>query len=206
MRSNWRGNSLAALLVAAGCAPAPVRFTSANFHALAPPRVAVLPFDNWSVDLVGPAMLRSLFEARLRERGYEVVSMEAVDARLRELGVTHGGQLKAFSPQALGSALGVEGLIYGTVEEFVMQNIGFIARRCVRLHARLVHAAGGERLWEDTGEGNWARVTFDKKEAQRIFLEGWTYREIENIFRNPLLPESKAAVQDLISRLPRRSS
>lgn len=85
-----------------------------------------------------------------------------------------------------------------------MQNVGFVVRRAVRLSLRLVLAPAGERLWEDTGEGMTGKVTLDKKEAQRTFIEGVLTRGLENLFHTPLMPESKAAVRDLFSRLPRR--
>ncbi|MBI4346803.1 MAG: DUF799 family lipoprotein [Elusimicrobia bacterium] len=188
-----------------GCASRhTVRYVAPDYAAKAPPRVAVLPFDNRSVDLLGPEILRKLVHAGLAERGYEPVPLDAVDAGLDGLGIHEGGQLAGLEPGAVAEALSAEGLLYGTVEEFTMQNVGFVVRRAVRLSLRLVLAPAGERLWEDTGEGMTGKVTLDKKEAQRTFIEGVLTRGLENLFHTPLMPESKAAVRDLFSRLPRR--
>lgn len=188
-----------------GCAPHhAVRYVAPDYAAKAPPRVAVLPFDNRSVDLLGPEILRKLVHAGLAERGYEAVPLDAVDAGLDGLGVHDGGQLTGVAPARLSEALGTDGLLYGTVEEFTMQNVGFAVRRAVRLSLRFVLAPAGERLWEDTGQSMTGKLTLDKKEAQRTFIEGVITRGLENLFHTPLMPESKAAVRDLFSRLPRR--
>ncbi|MBI4422500.1 MAG: DUF799 family lipoprotein [Elusimicrobia bacterium] len=201
--SRWKSTLLAACL-ASGCGGAPVRYVAPDYRSRCPPRVALLPFENESVDLVGPEMLRRMVQARLMEHGYEALPLELVDEKLRGLGGGEAGALARLEPGRVAKALEVGGLFYGTVEEFTMQNVGFVARRSVRLRVRFVEAPGGERLWEDTGKGSTGTLTLDKKAAQRIFLEGLLERGVESLFRTPLMPESKAAVQDLFSRLPRR--
>ncbi|MCX5788112.1 MAG: DUF799 family lipoprotein [Elusimicrobia bacterium] len=195
---------LPAALAAAGCAKGVVRYVAPDYAAKAPPRVAVLPFGNQSVDLLGPEVLRGLVQSALTERGFQPLALDAVDAKLAELGIHEGGQLAGTAPEKLAEALGADGLFYGTVEEFTMQNVGFLIRRVVKLRLRLVSAADGERLWEDMGEGFSASVTLDKKEAQRLFLLGIFARGMENALHTPLIPESRLAVEELISRLPRR--
>lgn len=204
---HWRRRLVVCVSLLAGAcahAPARTRYVAPDYGLKAPPRIAVLPFDNEAVDLNGPEILRALVHNRLSEHGYQALSVDGVDESLKELGVSEGGQLRNLEPAAVAKAVGAEGLLYGTVEEFTMQNVGFVARRVVRLRLVLVRGQGGERLWEDTGEGMTGSITFDKKQAQRVFLEGLLERGLENLVRTPLMPESKLAVQDLFSRLPRR--
>lgn len=196
---------LAAAVLAVGCGPRHVvRYVAADYAAKAPPRIAVMPFDNRSVDLLGPELLRALVQAGLPERGYDALPLDAVDAGLDRLGVHEGGQLAGLDASRVAESVGADGLLYGTVEEFTMQNVGFAVRRLVRLRLTLVLAPAGERLWEDTGQGMTGSITLDKEQAKRVFLQGVFERALENLFHTPLMPESKAAVRDLFSRLPRR--
>lgn len=199
-----RALALAAAL-ACGCAsPEPARYLAPDFGARAPARVAVLPFDNESVDLAGPELLRRLVFSRLEGHGFAAPGLEAVDAALAaSLGITDGGQLRSVEPARLGRALGADGLLYGTVEDFAFVNVGFAVRRVVRLRLRLVEAAGGARLWEDAGLGLTERLTLTKKGARRAFFEGVAERAAEGLLRTPLMPESLEAVRCLFSRLPR---
>ena len=191
------------LAVFAGCMGSePVRFVSPSFYAQAPGQVAVLPFDNESTDLVGPEMLRGMVATRLRGHGYAPVAVETVNEKLRAIGITDGGQLRAVASQKLRDALGVEGLFYGGVEDFAFLNVGFAIRRVVRLRMKFVRASTGETLWEDTGEGITERFTFKKKEAERAYMEGVIERAAELAFRTPLMPESLEAVRGLFLRLP----
>ncbi len=200
----WLAGTLSAAVLAAGCGPRNVvRFVAPDYAAKAPPKVAVMPFDNRSVDLLGPELLRKLVQASLSERGYDALPLDAVDAGLSKLGVHEGGQLSGLEAAKVAEMVGADGLLYGTVEEFTMQNVGFAVRRLVRLKLTLVRAEG-ERLWEDTGQGVTGTITLDKKRAGQVFVQGMLERTLENMFHTPLMPESRAAVSDLISRLPRR--
>lgn len=198
-----RGSLAGTLIALAGCSTAePIRYISPQFSSRAAARVAVLPFDNESTDLVGPEMLRQMVVQRLRSQGYASLPTEEVDDKLRAIGITDGGQLRAVESGKLGETLGVDGLFYGVVEDFAFFNVGFAVRRVVRLHMQYVSAGTGEALWEDTGEGITERFTLKKKELARAFMEGIIERAVETVFRTPLMPESLLAVQNLMARLP----
>lgn len=74
------------------------------------------------------------------------------------------------APRRLGEALRVDGLFYGTVEDFAFQNVGFMLRREVKLRLRLVFASTGETLWDDSGEGVTVLAAIKKREAERRML------------------------------------
>ena len=191
----------------AGCVSTKdLRYETANFYSKAPARVAVLAFDNQSLDLTGPELLRKMVASSLNSRGYETVPLEKVDEKLKTLGITDGGQLRAVTPQQVGAAMEADGLLYGDVEDFAFLNIGFAIRRIVRLHLKLVLALSGEKLWEDTGQGLSQFLILQEKEAQRAFIEGLALREKEILFHIPLLPEAQEAVQVLLGSLPPRGA
>jgi len=79
--------------------------------------LAVLPFANETTDLTAGELARLLFALGLQEKGYQVLDNETVDAKLRELGITDGGQLNSITENELTEALQVEGLVYGTLLE-----------------------------------------------------------------------------------------
>lgn len=161
-----------------------------------------MPFDNQSVDLVGPELLRRMVQGGLGRSGYECVPLDRVDEALKTLGLTDGGQLRAVPSQGLRSVLGVEGLFYGDVEEFSFLNVGFAVRRIVRLRLKFELSSTGELLWEDAGQGLTEYFTLKKERAWRAFMEGLVVREAENLFRTPLMPEAREAVRRLLLSLP----
>jgi hypothetical protein len=188
-----------------GCATTREAFYQApDFAAKAPDRVAVLPFDNETTSLQAAGILRRLVAERLPTQGYSCVPLEAADETLQGMGVTDGGQLGAYAPKSLGEALQAKGLLYGSVEEFAYQNVGFIQRRIVRLRLRLLDAETGERLWEDVGEEEEGQIVLDRKDAARAFVRGVLDQAVGTALRSPLMRESQAAVEKVFQRLPRR--
>ncbi|MBI5245135.1 MAG: DUF799 family lipoprotein [Elusimicrobia bacterium] len=174
-----------------------------DLAARAPVEVAVLPFGNEAVNLLGPQMLRKMVAERLEGLGYRPRPLDEVDEKLKGIGVSDGGQLPAYKPVEVGKALGVDGLFYGTVERFSNQNVGFYRQRVVVLKLRLVHAPSGERLWEAEGEGRTRRVA-GTDEAVRAFLEGVIEQAAETAQGHPLRPEAEKAVASLLTSLPGR--
>lgn len=189
----------------AACAPAGLRYTAPDLAARLPASVAVLPLDNETVSLRGPALARRAVSEAVAARGFDGPDAAAVDAALEGLGVTDGGQLRALDPSRLGAAVGSRGLLFGTLEEFTYQNVGFVRRRAVRVALRLVDAESGERLWESVGEESRGRLAFGQKEAGRSFVDGVVEQAVETALGVPLLEETRLAVEEALSRLPGRT-
>ncbi|MEE8425194.1 MAG: GNA1162 family protein [Elusimicrobiota bacterium] len=194
-------------LAAAGalllCSCAKKAYRSPNLEAKNPRSVVVLPFDNETTSLDAPERLRKMVAERLGHLS-PGLSIENVDERLRGVGVTDGGQLRSVASKKLGEALGTDGLLYGTVEEFKYQNLGFVSNRVVKLRLKLVHAASGERLWEAVGRHAKGNVTLDKKKAGKAFVRGIVRQAAETALRVPLMRESRRAVEKALRNYPRR--
>lgn len=189
----------------AACSPRAVRYAAPDLAARLPASVAVLPFDNESVSLKGPQLVRKLAGEALAARGFTQPEASEVDAGLERLGVTDGGQMRALDPKKVGEAVGAPGLLFGTLEEFTYQNVGFIRRRAVRVSLKLVEAATGERLWESVGDESQGRLAFGRKEAGRNFVDGVVEQAVETALGVPLMLESRAAVEEAFDGLPRRN-
>ena len=113
-----------------------------------PYMVAVLPAANQSTDLAAPDTMKRVDSELLLELGMLPVAGLAQDKQLREkLGITDGGQLGAVKPNQIAEALGVDGLLYTTIEEFNEINLGLYMKKSVQAKLKLVDAQG-QSLWE----------------------------------------------------------
>jgi hypothetical protein len=183
------------------CAPSSVYVsnTLGNLH-----KVAVLLVSNDTNDLDGPGLVRGILFRKLSERGYDLVPLNDIDAKLKEQGFTDGGQLRAATPQQLGQWIGADTLFYITLEEFNYINVGFYWQRKVKIAGKLVEAKTGERLWE--AERNWSTqaVVTNKEQAERQFAFQLAAKAFEKMTHLPLQAESQMAAERLLSTLPYR--
>ena len=187
------------LLVAAGCAPSNVYISNKFISAR---KVAILPMSNETTDLDGPIFVRQLIQEQLFARGFQVLPLTDIDVHLKEQGFTDGGQLRAATPQQLGQWTGADTLFYSTLEDFNYVNVGFYWQRKVKVTAKLVDAATGERLWEAERDFSTRFIVADKKEAERQFAIQLAAKAVEKMTHKPLQRESRMTVNRLLSTLP----
>jgi hypothetical protein len=110
--------------------------------------VAVLPMKNDTNDVDGPNVMRQKMVEALENRSYVVKDLKETDQILRDqMGITLGGQLDLTTAQKLGEALGVQGVLYGTLMDFDETTTGVINVKKVRGKFRLVNTATGEEMW-----------------------------------------------------------
>ncbi|MBI4802837.1 MAG: DUF799 family lipoprotein [Elusimicrobia bacterium] len=188
----------------ASCAGREAYLVSPDLRAAADPRVVILPFDNQTTDVAAPEMLRGFVADRFSKWGYAPFEPAETDARLREIGITDGGQLPSARPAGLAGLFGADLLCYGILEDFTFQNVGFVVRKSVRLRLKLVSAATGETLFEASGAGKDVKVYLDKDEARRALVEAMAVKLVQNILKSPLKKEAETAVYRIFDRMPRR--
>lgn len=112
-------------------------------------RVAVLPMKNDTTDVGGPDMMRGKMVEALRNRSYVVKDVKETDQILRDqMGITLGGQLSLTTAQKLGEALGVEGVLYGTLMDFDETTLGAVNVKKVRGKFKLVNTMTGQTAWQ----------------------------------------------------------
>lgn len=110
--------------------------------------VAVLPMYNATNDVVGPKTVRELTEKRIKHWQYTSKPLNEVDMILRDqMGVTLGSQLELTTPQKLGAALGVDGVLYGYLVDFGDVTTGLFNEKRVRAGFRLVDTKTGKVVW-----------------------------------------------------------
>ena len=129
----------------------------------APMKVAVLPFENESVDVEADAVYRELFYLGLQEKGYTVAPMEDVDAALKGMGISEGGQLGAYKKTDLQTKLNVDALFFGNLKEAKYLTVGIKKEKKAVTYAALYN--GDKKLWED-------EKTFSEKEFALNPLSG----------------------------------
>lgn len=112
-------------------------------------RVAVLPMKNDTDDVEGPSVVRKKMIEALEQKSYIVRDVKETDQILRDqMGINLGGQLDLTTPQKLGEALGVDGVLYGTLIDFDETTTGLVNVRKVRAKFKLVDTRTGQSFWE----------------------------------------------------------
>lgn len=145
------------LLLVLGCAAASKNLEKdPSFKEPIP--IAILPFENHTTELAAGELARLYFVLGMQEMGYEVLGYAETDSILRELGITQGGQLPTITSDELHAALGVEGLLYGTVIDAEYSIKAITKKKKVTIGIELLR--NGSRVWKDqetiseTGLGN----------------------------------------------------
>ncbi len=112
--------------------------------------VAVLPLVNNSENVDGPVYVRALIAAELDKHQYAVKPLDEVDRILKDqMGVTLGKQLDMTTAQKLGEALGVDGVLYGSLDEFNHLMTGMYNEKRVRVRAKLMNCKTGQTVWRN---------------------------------------------------------
>jgi len=138
---------VAACLALTGCVPIqPIPPNPAN-----PIRtVAVLPLVNGTNDVEAPAYVRQQFTTELERHQYVIKPLAEVDQVLKDqMGITLGSQLDLTNPKQLGETLGVDGVFYGSLDEFNHKITGVYNVKRVRIRTKLVNCKTGETFWKN---------------------------------------------------------
>lgn len=199
---NFRRAFLFSLLLAA-CAARPAYFIAPGF-APTGEAVALLPFENETLDLAAEDYLYKLVAERMAARGYSLIQGEPVLEGLKRIGITDAGQMASATPEIIGRAVGAGLLCYGVIEDFTFQNLGFVVRKSVKLRLKLVSAATGEVLYEGGGTGRDLKVYLDREEAKKAFVEQMALKLVQNMLKSPLAKEAERAADDAVAGLPAR--
>jgi len=182
-----------------GCSPK-AKYLIENYSP--PKKIAVLPFNNQSIDLDAPVIMRYLFNKRLSSVGYNTIPLDEIDEKLREMGITDGGQLPAATPKELGEKLNVDGLIYGDVIEFKYTTLGFYYARTVQANFKLFDSKNEKLLWED--ERKVSKKEFEFREIGKAFASQLVEKTLNKALKSPLKEESNGVVNLSIMTLPGR--
>ncbi|GAB4339686.1 MAG: hypothetical protein Kow0089_12780 [Desulfobulbaceae bacterium] len=117
-------------------------------------RVAVLPFDNLTIDEYAGKRVRDMaFTETLASGKFDVVEQGVVDAVLREMALSADSPLDAPVLKILGKRLGVNAFISGTVNSIRGGGSGYQYPE-VSLSLYLIDSETAEVLWRSTAYKN----------------------------------------------------
>jgi hypothetical protein len=112
--------------------------------------IAVLPLVNNTNDVDGPRYVREELAKELPSHYYVVRPIAEVDQILKDrMGITLGSQLDMTTPKQLGEVLGVDGVLYGALDDFSHTVTGVYNVKRVRLRVKLVNCTTGETVWKN---------------------------------------------------------
>ncbi len=138
------------LLVSAACSPLHDRM----YRRIAPDAanpirtVAVLPLVNQTNDVEAPGYVREEMILRLQALHYAVQPAVQTDQLLRDrMGITLGRQLDLATARQLSETLGVDGLMYGVLDDFNTTMAGVLTEKKVRARFALVRTADDATFW-----------------------------------------------------------
>lgn len=113
--------------------------------------LAVLPVVNNSLDVDGPAAVQEALYQEALNYHFPVVKPNAETNQILkdQMSLTLGSQLDMATPQKLGAALGVDAVMYASLEDFSQKITGIYNVKRVRVRAKLVDCKTGEVLWKN---------------------------------------------------------
>lgn len=120
--------------------------------------VAILPLVNNTNDVGAPQYVRDGLIVRLQALQYAVQPAQQTDQILRDqLGITLGRQLDLATVQQLSAALGVDGLVFGVLDDFATKVFGLLTEKRSRVRLSFISASNGSQIWA-SGAGVIGRI------------------------------------------------
>lgn len=120
--------------------------------------VAILPLVNNTNDVGAQQYVRDELIVRLQALQYAVQPAQQTDQILRDqLGITLGRQLDLATVQQLSAALGVDGLVFGVLDDFATKSFGLLTEKRSRVRLSFVNASDGSQIWA-SGAGVIGRI------------------------------------------------
>jgi hypothetical protein len=129
--------------------------------------IAVVPFDNKTVDIIAPQLLRSKVVDELYFKGYKKLSVEEIDKKLGTLYYKEAKRENGFiAPQVVNELVGADAVMYCTLTEGGT-SVNFLYKP-VTISARceLRSAKSGEVLWNAQYKATSRNFGFTRKELE----------------------------------------
>jgi len=153
--------------------------------------------ENKSNDLDASEIIRNAFVEQIARQGWNVMPTDESDRLLREgLGISYGGQLGATTPAEVCGAVGVDGVFYGEVQEWLKTTAGVYNSIAVAASFRL-YRKDGSLAWE--GKDRQDRQFMPRGVGREIGAEIIGYALV-NLF-NPMTPYGKEVGRNIGKQL-----
>jgi len=162
--------------------------------------VAVIPFGNTTNNVAAADRVRAAAFQGMARRGYALVPLPDVDARMHAMGLSQGDQLAAFDPAKVVQAAGASRVLVGTVVQFKTVNVGLYQSHVVVVQYRLIDAAGHD-AWTAPGYGV-HEIVVRPQDGGKAFLGGLIGTTLDKVTNQYLEEEINEAVLTGLESLP----
>lgn len=114
-------------------------------------RVAVLPLENFTNERYAAERVREVLNIELNAQGlFDALELGEVNRALRTQSLVNLAELGPEQTKALGTALGVQALLMGSVMEFDERRTGSVSLPDIAVSLRLVDVETGLAIWAAT--------------------------------------------------------
>jgi len=212
VNKRWLIALISMMVLLTACGPS-AKFTGKNVPK--PREIAVLTTINNTTDVDGGIVFRNLIYQLMPhyKSGYRLQNRDVTDSLLADAGITDGGQLDALSRKELSEILGVDGLMYVTVNALEYKTLGISSTRKVSANLKLY--SGDQLYWEDEREVDNGKSGFntlltainDPKQALKESAEDLAWQVAEKgvkgwLLKHPLKPEMMDVLDNSLQTLP----
>jgi TolB-like protein len=122
----------------------PFVFTDLKSTTADYPKLAVLPFKS-PVEPAGASVSGCFSTELLRTFKYDLIEPSQTEKILKDLGFS--GVTEDSTAIEVGKALGVRGVVVGTVSEYDLQRVGRSTAPCVGINVRMIDTMSGTLVW-----------------------------------------------------------
>ncbi len=136
------------LLFGTACAPGATSFVRDDVDFSYIRRVTIYPFANLSQDVHASQRMHSVFTAELlAQDAVVIIDQGEILNAMAELRLSPGSQLSAVQIMDLGQALSVDGIFFGTIEEYGVERISDGRTYSITASFKLVETETGSMIW-----------------------------------------------------------
>ncbi len=171
-----RGGLLVLFLLAAlsACARTSAYYVHPTYDFSLIKKVAVLPLENLTQDTLAGEKVRKVVVSEILAAGVvDVIEPGQVNRALAQQGIQAPSSMSAEEFKKLGSSLGVQAFIVGSVDHYEQLNVGGVFFPEVTITLRAIDAATGTIIWSASRTGGGVGV------VGRLFgLGGGTMSEV----------------------------
>ncbi len=113
-----------------------------------PFRVAILPFENTTVNDQAYKIVRRTFYNHFASKRYKDIELFEIDQILKDQKIYDNNKFADQASNNLGHMLQADGLVYGKIIGYDRTFLGIYSQVSVELEVRLVNAASGQVIWK----------------------------------------------------------
>jgi hypothetical protein len=162
-RPSYSAVFLAILVLLPACSPRTTNYVNTNVDLSYIQRVAIFPFRNMSQDMQAAPRVQSIFMAGILEQGdLLLVDQGEVLHTLQRLKISPEAALSSEQVVDLGRELGVQGIFFGSVEEYGQTRINNTQVNHITAAFSLLETETGSLVWNsqvsNNGTSFWRRL------------------------------------------------